>query len=181
MNYIISFANNPDLLSRKQMGELRTSLVRAVKHKISKLENKYNIKLKFPKNTCNTEENEKSELSTISTPIIVTPSVLTLYAPIDIILGDFTNNEDNDEDNIDKLSSCMKIVNSVKREFEEFESGNKKKEDIDNTFFDWIEPKDDSDKNNVYSSEIEEMYEKKFGNKAVLDELIKRLKSMQKL
>jgi hypothetical protein len=72
----------------------------------------------------------------------------------------------------------MKIVNTVKKDLEDVEYGDKKKEDIDKTFFDWKNETDYADEPIKYGSEIEEMYNKKFGDNAILDKLIKQIESM---
>ena len=120
------------------MLELKNTLNNAVKNKIAKLENKYNIKIKFPTNTCDLEKKHTSKIPIPILPTFITSDPLSgqislnAYVPFDALIQNTT-----DENNIDKLSSCMQIVNSVKKEFELFDSGKKTKEQIDSTFFDW--------------------------------------------
>jgi hypothetical protein len=170
MELISVFANNPDILTPDQINELKTALIDTIKHKISKTENKYNIKFKFPKNICNINKTTTEPLNS-HVPIFISPFNLSLYTPLNITVDDFSN-----EDAIDNISSCMKIVNSVKYDLENVENGNIKKENIDTTFFTWIN--ENNNKPIVYDSEIEELYEKKFGNKALLNNLIQEIQNM---
>lgn len=172
MELITIFANDPNSLTDNQVNELKIALIDVIKHKISKTEKKYNIKFKFPKNICDIDK--KTQMPILQTPIIATPANLTLYAPLNVTVEDFSN-----EGNIDRLSTCLKIVNSVKQNLEDVEYGEKKKEHIDKTFFDWIKPTECTDNPIAYGSEIEEMYNKKFGNDELLNKLIKQLEFMQ--
>ena len=169
MNYIVEFANDPNSLTPQQINELKSELVNVVKHKIDKLEKKYNIKIKFPKNLCNVKDNQKLPLPIIPTPIEITPTNITLYAPVDVIVGDFS-----EQSSIDRLSSCMKIVNSIKQNLEDYTDGKITKSQVDATFFDWVSTKEDY-LEKTYGSEIEEKYEQKFGDDALLNNLIERL------
>lgn len=172
MNYIVQFANDPNSFTEEQKEELKTELKNAVQRKISNLENKYKIKLKFPKGMCNTKDNDKLPLPIIETPIFTNNSIL--YVPFDIIIGD-----SSDENYVDKLSSCMRIVNSIKRNLEKYEEGEISKEQVDTQFFDWkIEEDSEKTKPKVYVSEIDEMYDKKFGNDTLIKQLIEKLETM---
>lgn len=169
MDIIVQFAEDPDSLTPEQMQELKNELLNAVKHKISKLENKYKIKIKFPNDMCNIKNNNKLPLPTIGIQM-VQPSA---YIPFELMIEDFS-----EQNYIDGLSSCMKVVNSIKKDFESFEEGKITKSQIDSQFFDWLSDEDCiKEEEKVYGSEIEEMYDKKFGKKAIIDELIKKLES----
>jgi hypothetical protein len=172
MNYIVQFANDPNSLTPEQTEELKSEILQAVERKIENVENKYKIKFKLPKNICNLKNNDKLPLPIISTPIITNRSAL--YLPVETVVGDFS-----DEGSIDRLTSCLKIVNSVKSDLEQFNEGKITRSQINNTYFDWNFDEDcDEDKDDTkYKSEIEEMYEKKFSNKAVINELIEKLEN----
>jgi hypothetical protein len=192
MNYIANFSHDPNSLTDEQLIELKNVISDAVKNKVSNLEHKYDIKMKFPPNTCNlgeeygqsqTTKNFKPLLPTFITPsaLLIPPPPpsltniagemnLSIYVPFDALVQDTSN-----ENNIDNLSSCMKIVNSVKADFKLYNEGKKTKEEIDSTFFDWV----DADKaiDTVYEHEIDELYASKFGNKKLIKKLIEELES----
>lgn len=177
MNYIVEYAENPNSFTPDEINELKTALFNAIKRKISNLEKKYKIKFKFPNGLCGTKDNTKLKLPIFSSPIIISPIDISIYTPFDVAIGDFS-----DEGAIDRLQSCLNIVSSVKRELEEYEDGKLKKESIDDTFFDWITEKEQIVKEEkVYNSEIEEMYDKKFGKNALIKNIIKRIESTQPL
>ena len=79
-----------------------------------------------------------------------------------------------DENTIDGLSSCMRIVNSIKKDLELYSLGKKTKDQIDSTFIEWDDPVIEKE-TPIYESEIDEAYEKKFGNKALIQKLIQEL------
>jgi hypothetical protein len=168
MNYIIDFSNDPNSLTPTQMSQLKSALVDAVKSKISNVESKYNVKLKFPPNICNaTKNNNKLPLPII--PATITPTNLSVYVPFSSIMTSI-----NPENTIDGISSCMRIVNSIKNDLELFATGKKTKEQVDSTFIEWNE--DNAEEvDSEPKSEIDEMYEKKFGRKALIKKLIQDL------
>lgn len=198
MNYIIDFSNDPNSLTPEQTKQLNLALTEAVKNKISNIENKYKVKLKFPKNICYTKtDNQKlpipalpilpilpilptlHTLHTLPTlPMlssVVTPTDISIFVPFNVIMENTTN-----ENTIDGLSSCMRIVNSIKKDLELYSSGKKTQEEVDSTFIEWIENPNEK-QNHVYESEIDEMYEKKFGNKALIKKLIQELEHSSEL
>ncbi len=210
MNYIIDFSNDPNSLNPEQFTQLNSALTDAVKNKISNIENKYNVKLKFPKNICNSTKNNDKRMplpmipslitsglitsdlmipslitSGLMTPDLMTSGLMTsglttpmdinIFVPFNVIIENTSN-----ENTIDGLSSCMRIVNSIKKDLELYSTGKKTKEQFDSSFIEW---NDESDiKRNIkgketpiYESEIDEAYEKKFGNKALIKKLIQEL------
>lgn len=179
MNIIYDFSNNPDSIGPEQMSELNKVLVDTIKKKIINTEKKYNIKFKFPKNICDINVENKMELKKQPLPMIYSLSNQQLVAPMIVDdTFDYTSVDSYDNNSVDNLTSCMKIVNSVKKDLEKVNSGIIKKENVDDTFFTWIDPSENSEKNVKYESELDEMYEKKFGNKAILKNLIEQLKYM---
>lgn len=174
MNYIVNFANDPNSLTTEQINELSTVLINTVKNKISNLETKYNIKLKFPKNMCFSSEKQKLPLPIITPVIIDNTGNLQLFVPFDVIIDNSFNNNSLNTASIDKLNSCMQIVNTIKHELVNYEAGNITKEQIDTTYIDF-NTEDVDDK--IYDSEIEEMYNKKYGDDSILNNLIKKLEA----
>lgn len=166
MNYIIDFSNDPNSLTPEQVSQLNSALTETVKNKISNIENKYNVKLKFPKNICG-NKNTSGKLPLPIFPPVITPINIELYVPFDAIIENI-----NPTNTIDSLSSCMRMVNSIKKDLELYSAGKKTKEQVDSTFIEW---NDTPIKEPVYASEIDRMYEKKFGNKALIKKLIEEL------
>jgi hypothetical protein len=175
MNYIIDFSNDPNSLSPEQITQLNSALTDAVKNKISNIENKYNVKLKFPKNICFGKKNNNQKLPLPMIPTLITPTDISIFVPFNVIMENT-----NSENTIDGLSSCMRIVNSIKKDLELYSSGKKTKEQVDSTFIEWVDPVTEKEEV-VYESEIDEAYEKKFGNKALIKKLIQELEYSDKL
>ena len=175
MNYIVDFSSDPNSLSLEQITQLNSALTDAVKNKISNIENKYNVKLKFPKNICFGKKNNNQKLPLPMIPTLITPTDISIFVPFNVIIENTSN-----ENTIDGLSSCMRIVNSIKKDLELYSSGKKTKEQIDSTFIEW---NDESvvKEMPIYESEIDEAYEKKFGNKALLQKLIQELEYSDEL
>lgn len=128
---IVNFVSNPDLYNGKDISKLETQVVNAVKTKIDNLEKKYNIKISFPKNICSMTSVNKPNL-----PIFITPQFnngsIEMLVPITSIISESTP-----DTQIENISRCMRIVNSIKQDLEDYSAGRKTKEQVDNTFFTW--------------------------------------------
>ena len=85
MNYIIDFSNDPNSLTPEQVSQLNSALTETVKNKISNIENKYNVKLKFPKNICG-NKNTSDKLPLPIFPSVITPINIELYVPFDALI-----------------------------------------------------------------------------------------------
>lgn len=177
MNYIINFSNDPNSLTDEQMIELHKALNDAVKNKISRLEEKYDITMKFPPHICNIQKSQTQKIPIPLLPAFISPTPTQInvnaFVPFEMLVENTTDT--TNENNIDNLSSCMRIVNSVKRDFELYSSGKKTKEEIDSSFFDWTESDKNETENTVYEHEIDELYAKKFGNKELIKKIIEEL------
>jgi hypothetical protein len=170
MNYIIDFSNDPNSLSSEQTKQLNSALVQIVKNKISNLENKYDVKLKFPKEICNFKSNNATKMPLPIIPSLVTSYDVNLFVPFNFIMENISS-----ENMIDGLSTCMHTVNKIKKDLELYSSGKKTKEEIDSSFIEW---NDESSlkKEPIYESEFDEALDKKFGTKALIKKLIENLK-----
>jgi len=158
---IISLVQNPNLYDG-DLSRVKDQIMRAVKNKISKLENDYNITISFPKNICNINDNNRQQLPSFVSRI--NPNSIEMLVPITSIISESTP-----ESAMENMYRCMKIVISIKKDLQEYSSGAKTKEQVDTTFFTW------NDKTKTTSSpkyEIDEMYEKKFGSKHLLKKLL---------
>jgi len=170
----MDFSNDPNSLTDEQMIELHKALNDAVKNKISRLEEKYDITMKFPSNTCNIQKSQTSKMPIPLLPAFISPMPtqinINAFVPFEMLVQNTTT-----ENNIDNLSSCMQIVNSVKKDLELYSSGKKTKEEVDSSFFDWTESTKDETENTIYEHEIDELYAKKFGNKELIKKIIEEL------
>jgi hypothetical protein len=162
---IVNFVENPHMYNTDDLEKIKLQVINVVKNKIAKLENNYNIKISFPKNLCNLSKS-KPKLPTFVSQI--NSNSIEMLVPITSIIS-----ESDPDTQIENVSRCMRIVNSIKKDLEEYSAGKKTREQVDNTFFSWNgEPSVSGTTVSDHKYEIDEMYEKKFGSKQLLKKLL---------